>query len=381
MHDRSVLGPAEVTDDVLAGMVAHCQGVDEVELLSSHADIAPYDLEALTTGGRFWVQGRARLGRDEVPYRLFVKVVQSWRRSPLFALVPESLREAALDMLPWRTEPNVYRSDLDARLPDGLALPLCLGVCDLDDESAAIWLMDVQPQPVVWDAARHERAAYLLGRMAASPAVRTVAEATSTRGTSVRGYADGRLAHMVIPALLDEEIWQHPLVAAFDGRLRDDLRAAALAVGDVVDELDTLPVAVAHGDACTRNLLVVDGDDGFVLIDFGFWGQAPVGHDLAQLLLGEVQMGERPAAGLLALEDSCLAAYVRGLHDEGHDAPIDVVRRSHALTMLLFSGLSAIPLEHLGADPTPQLLRVARERAASARFILDLCASTALVSG
>jgi hypothetical protein len=44
--------------------------------------------------------------------------------------------------------------------------------------------------------------------------------------------------------------------------------------------------------------------------------------------------------------------------------------------MVLFSGLSAVPFEHLGAPPTPELHRIAAERAASARFILDLLAET-----
>jgi Ser/Thr protein kinase RdoA (MazF antagonist) len=177
--------------------------------------------------------------------------------------------------------------------------------------------------------------------------------------------------------LLGDEIWAHPLVAhAFDVDLRDRLRAAIAGLPEMLDELDAMPVGTLHGDACTRNLLVERGNDGFVLIDFGFWGRGPFGFDLSQLVLGEVQMGERSAEELPELDRVCLAAYVEGLRDEGTDVPAATVARAHALLALLFSGLSAVPLEHLGEPVTDELLRVARGRAAAARFLLDLVDAT-----
>ena len=62
MHDRSALGPADVDDARLAVLVAAALGVDDVELLSSRAEVVAYDIEALTTAGRYRVTGRARHG-------------------------------------------------------------------------------------------------------------------------------------------------------------------------------------------------------------------------------------------------------------------------------------------------------------------------------
>ena len=379
MANRAVLGSADVSEAALAQMAATSLGCRRAEIVTSHAEEFPYDLPALTTAGRFWVRGTARCdGSAELPFAFFVKVVQSWARSPLFQFVPEHLREMALGSVPWRTEPEVYRSDLGDRLPSGLTMPRALAVIDLDDESAALWLEPVAAQEVAWDLARHERAAYLLGRLAASARVAPVAARSTRAQESARAYAGGRLAHQVLPALRSDEVWAHPLVAAaFDDALRVRLLAAADGVPTMLDELDGLPLGTAHGDACTRNLLVTDGYDGFTVIDFGFWGRMQLGFDLGQLLLGEVQMGERPASELVGLEAACLPAYVRGLRAEGCDAPEAQVRRSQALLMLLFSGLSAIPLEHLPQEPTPELHRIARERAACARFVLDLVDATA----
>jgi hypothetical protein len=378
MHERSVLGPADVSDQELAAMVAESLGVASVDLLSSHAEVATYDLDALTTGGRFWVRGRARIGTRDATYAFFVKVVQSWARSPLFQFIPEEHRAAALELVPWRSEPLIYKSDLAARLPAGLTMPRAYAVIDLDDESAALWLEAVDAAPATWNVENLAHAAYLLGRLAASPDVRRLARVGDVdRKRTVRAYAEGRVALQVVPALRSDDVWNHPLVAAtFDDQIHKDLLRAADALPHIVDELETMPIGTSHGDACTRNLLVSPATTDLVLIDYGFWGEAPIGFDLSQLLLGEVQMGERSATCLGGLEAACLPAYVRGLHDEACDISLEDVRRSHALLMVLFSGVSAVPFEHLGAEPTPELQRIAGERAASARFILDLLAET-----
>jgi hypothetical protein len=378
MSDRAVLGAADVSDAELAAMVARSLGVDAVELVESSAEVAPYDLEALTTAGRYWVRGSARHTDGDSPFCFYVKVVQSWERSPLFAWVPEEMRELALASVPWRREPEVYRSDLASRLPAGLSMPVAYAVVEIDDLSAAIWLQAIDVLDVEWDVDRFAEAAYLLGRLAASRAVAPLG-AIGDVGNVPRGYHGGRLATQVVPALLSEELWKHPLMAAAFGEpLRADLRAAATAMPAYLDELDSMPVGTIHGDACRRNLLVSRAvPHGFVLIDYGFWGRAPLGFDLSQLLIGDVQTGERAASDLPAMEGACLTSYHRGLQDEGVDVDPDRLRRAHALLMLEFAGLTSVPFELLEAPPTDEGLRIATERAAAARFMLDLVADTA----
>ena len=113
------LGAADVSDAQLARMVA--------DLL--HED----DGRAGRLAGR---PGRLRPARDHHrprgmgerprrdrraarPFRFFVKQVQAWERPPLFQHVPEEYREMAVAGVPWKTEAEVYRSDLADRLPDG----------------------------------------------------------------------------------------------------------------------------------------------------------------------------------------------------------------------------------------------------------------------
>ncbi len=376
-RSRALLGAADVPDEQFSALVAEHLGVDHVEVLSCEVSVAEYDIEALTTAGRYWVRGTARHGGAPMPFAFFVKVVQSWTRTPAFAQVPEHLREVAAAGLPWRTEPQIYRSDLARRLPPGFSMPAAHAVVDLDDESAALWLAAIDADTAPWGVATFERAARGLGRFAASAAVAPL----RGRGSHdvVHGYAHGRLEHQVLPALREPRLWEHPSVAdAFDAELRARIMSAAAAVPDLARELGALPLGTAHGDACPRNLLTAKGaPDEFVLIDFSFFCEAPLGFDLSQLLLGEVQLGERSAGELPDLAERCLNAYVEGLRDEGCDASLDDVRRACALVMLLFAGLSAVPVEIAFGMPAPGGAELMRGRAQAARFVLDLVDRTA----
>jgi hypothetical protein len=373
MHDRTLLGPADVDDATLTAMVASSLDARDadVELLDSRVEEFPYDLPAITTGGRYLVSGTVDVDGHRAAYALFVKVVQSWSRSPFFRFVPEELREMAEASVPWRTEALAYRSDLASRLPEGLSMPRALGVFDLDEKSASVWLPRLCVVDRPWDDVRYARAAYLLGRLAASSSVAPLAR-LGERPFTMRDYQFGRLSNQVLPMLRDDGIWQHPLVVAtFGDELRDRLRAAASGADEYVEELMALPHTTGHGDACPNNLLATADSPDFTLIDYGFWNPMPVGSDLTQLLVGDVQIGKRGADDLEVRDELLLASYVEGLRAEGCDIPEETVRRSHAVHLLLMSGLSAVGYEGLQGPPTPDLERAMADRAAIARFALD----------
>jgi thiamine kinase-like enzyme len=158
--------------------------------------------------------------------------------------------------------------------------------------------------------------------------------------------------------------------------VRTRLLGAADRVPAIVEELVAMPEATMHGDACPNNLLPRARTDGFVLIDYGFWNLGPVGFDLGQLLVGDVQDGRRATSELGRIDETILPSYAEGLRAEGWELPESVVRRAHALHLMLFTGLSTLPFEHLEAPPTEELHRVAAERAEIARFSLDLLDAT-----
>jgi hypothetical protein len=212
MEGRDLLGTADVSDDRLARIVADLLGEESVGLLDVHVDPVAYDLPAITTAGRWWVSGHAATPNGATPFRIFVKHVQNWSRSPQFAFVPPEIREMAAASVPWRTEANIYRSDLAERLPEGLSMPRALAVIDIDSLSTSAWLEAIPLREWPWDLDRFKRAAYLLGRLAGSRRVASLAQIDDHQW-SVLDYLNGRFQHQVVPMLQDDALWAHPLLA------------------------------------------------------------------------------------------------------------------------------------------------------------------------
>ena len=372
---RELLGRDDVGDAELATMVAELWDVPSVTLLDSSAETVDYGLDSMLTGARTWVRGHADAGDGPRPYTLFVKRVHHWRHSPLFALVPPEVAEWASTTVPWRSEVLVYGSDLAERLPDGLTMPRAVRIDDRSDDTAVLWLEAVEADTAPWVETTYTRAAHLLGRMSGSPRVAGLA-AIDPQPWLIHYFVSGRLAHTVFPVLSDEDVWRHPAVAEHFGRLRTELARAVGRVDRLAEEYVALPHVAAHGDACPNNLLRHVGDDGFTLIDYGFWRPQPVGYDLSQLLVGEIQVRRLDADDLPQRAEACLAAYAEGLAAEGAPVDPDVLRRSHAVCLMLFNGMPSIPVEALGEDDQDAVAHHVAQRAGVARYALDVLART-----
>lgn len=376
---REVLGSDDVTDAELEAMVADLWDLPSVRLHDSTAEPVAYDVPSILTGARSWVRGHATTGddadADAREFTLFVKRVHNWRHSPAFAGVPPEIGAWAAASLPWRAEPLVYASDLRERLPEGLTMPRGLRVEERPDDTAVIWMEAVAAEPVAWDAGDSVRAARLLGRLSASRAVAELA-GIDPQPWHVESFVAGRLAYTVLPGLHDDATWRHPAVAAHFGDLRDGLLAAARHLDVLAHEFASARHLASHGDACPNNLLRRSGDAGFTLIDFGFWRPQPVGFDLAQLLVGDIQIGRQDADDLPERAAACVASYVAGLSDEGLDVSPQEVRRAHAVSLMLFNGLPSLPLERLDDPDEAALDHWSCQRAAIARYSLAVLADT-----
>lgn len=359
-------------------LVGRSLGRQPVEVSNVTVSDVPYDLPALTTQSRNRVRGTATSDGVATEFSIFVKVLQSWSRSPFFELVPDELRELALVQLPWTVEPLAYRTNLRDALPPGLTMPQTYEVIDLDSLSSAIWVEDIDDVvKTIWTVDHYRRAAFLLGRFASrasiAEAIRPLDPVIQPAG--VRSYVDGRVSGQVAPALLDDEVWRHPLVDRYFATQRSRLLKLIQELPELVDEVESLPGGIAHGDGCNRNLMISASRPDLVMIDFGFLRYAPLGFDLGQLLLGEVQTGERPADNLESEWSACLGAYVEGIRQEGNQADLADVGRASAICMAIFNGLSAVPFEVLEQRPgglEPLLIN----RAKMAQFTLDLLDAT-----
>ncbi len=389
---HEVLDGDDVTDAVLAQIVAALWQVPTVTLLDTTAEPVAYDVPSILTGARTWVRGHADDGTGPRDFTLFVKRVHNWRHSPAFASVPPEIAEWAAASLPWRAEPLLYASDLADRLPEGLTMPRGLRVEERSDETAVLWLEAVACDPLPWTYDDSVRAARLLGRLAGSARVAPLA-GIDTQEWDIQSFVQGRLAHTVLPGLHDDTTWRHPAVAEHFGDLRDSLVAVAGRLDALATEFAASLHLTAHGDACPNNLLRRAGDPGFTLIDFALWRPQPVGFDLAQLLVGDIQIGRQDVADLPERAEACVGAYVAGLADESVHVPLEQVRRGYAVSLMLFNGLPSLPTEMLqeeaaldAAGGVTEEFRTAfdhwaQQRSGIARHALDVLQRTEPTTG
>ncbi len=137
-----------------------------------------------------------------------------------------------------------------------------------------------------------------------------------------------------------------------------------------------MPQLAAHGNACPNNLLVRPGGKGFTLIVFSFFRMMPVGFDLGQLLIGDVQIGNRPVDDLETRGNLLVNSYVGGLAEEGLVVDAGLVERSYALQLALFGGLTSLPVELLDCEPTDQVRSLIHARARVAAYSMRLLEKT-----
>lgn len=365
MTGRAALGPVDVDDETLAEMLSADGIVD------SHVEDVDYGQTTLTTGNRWWVSGTARQDGADVPFGLFVKVVQSPLRSPAMADIPPQFHEMIADALPWHIEPNAYRSDLALRVPDGMRIPRAYRVAEIDDESCALWLDAVDHDENPWDLDRYRDAAAILGRFAGSAEVAAMdQELTHPAGPQqARIYFEKRLSDQFVSAYEEGGVWHHPVVAAhFDGALRGRLMSLIAAAPELIDEIEKLPQLNAHGDAAPQNLLVIP--DGFCVIDWGFWCRSALGFDLSQLVYSEIDLDRSDASAFRDIQAASLAGYREGLADEGIEIGESELERAHTIQLAIAHGISSVPLERLGGEPSAVEASV-RARATVLKHVLD----------
>jgi Phosphotransferase enzyme family len=362
-------------EDEIPGLARSVLGRPRADVRDWWVDDVAYQIGSPTTAGLFRAWGVAVDGNRILPWSIFVKVLQAWRHQSLVAALPPELRRLLPTDRTWRYEAEVYRSNLDRALPEGLRPPRLYHHQQLDDDRIALWMRDVPTTSAPWDHDRFRRAALLLGRMAGRSTLGDLLPKHDTELPSwIRLYTLGRLQPFAFPALERDELWRHPLLAGLADRgLRSDLRELARRVPMLLDALDELPRVAAHGDACPQNLLVAEDDpDGFVVVDWTMAGPAAVGFDLGQLLVGLAHDGVLDVAHLPEVHEVILPAYAGGLADEGLPVDIEQVRFGFDAAMAVRSAFTALPLEHLDGPPTDELARLLDARVELTRYLVDL---------
>ena len=372
--ELAAMTSAEPDAALLGEVVRGALRDDAAEVRTALAVPTGYAYTSIATGGLFRVTGTAATAGGTRPWSVFVKVLHHPRHWQLIDLIPPAAAADIKALFPWRAELET-RAQVLPVLPDGLRVPEIYRVADLGDDRLAVWMEDIDVDDDPWRDATYARAAFLLARLAARRVPGTAAGTSDLPpGLAVRKVVEPR-APVLAGLVADDAVWTHPMVRDHvDPALRADLSRALDRLPGLLAEMATLPSSLPHGDAAPVNLLRPRRETGsFVAVDWSFGCQLPLGHDLGQLLVGEVERGAMDPSRLPGLLDDVLVpAYVDGLGAEGLTLDAAVVRRGAVCSSLgprtLFG---AFPFEQVG-EPVPPDGGVLDRRAGLARFVVDL---------
>ncbi len=367
--------PDELVDPVVLRDVARTVLADEgAEVTGVRARSTGYDFTSIATGGLYRVTGTATGGHGEQPWSAFVKLLHHPRHWRQIDHLPPAAAAEIKELFPWRDELDAREQVLPV-LPPGLRVPDVYAVVALGDDRLTWWMEDIDADDAPWPDEAYARAAHLLARLAARRTPGSAAGASDLpAGFAVRKVVDSR-APLLAGVLDDDALWGRPVVAeVVDDDFRADLHRAVGLLPGLLDEMDTLPTALPHGDAAPVNLLRPRDEPGtYVAVDWSFRCQLPLGHDLGQLLTGEVERGRMEPARLPGLLAVVEPAYVDGLAAEGLDVSRATVRRGMVCSSLGPRSLpAAFPVEHLDGPEDDAHVAFLRRRAGLGRWVLDL---------
>jgi len=312
--------------------------------------------------------GLARKGREEVPWRLILKVS-----------APTPGRENPDGGSYWRREADLYGTDTLSRLGEGVRAPACHGSEIIDGRLAWVWLAELEDLLTRWPFARWGEVARRLGRFngahtPGSVAVFAPEAAASLSGERLRATVERHepLLARIVAGADDPRVnhwWPRPIV----DRIVDlwDRRRP------LCDMLVALPRGLVHGDAIRRNLFT-DARGDVVAIDWECAGFAALGEEVGQLLSVATAFFDAETEDLPRLDDLIFASYLEGLRDvgwRGNECAVRFAYCAHAALRNIFNAVgTALANEAQQAHAVQRFSHpdqeLARRRAEARPFLL-----------
>jgi hypothetical protein len=376
LEELTALGVARPGGAMLDTIVGSILKDPDARLGSVQVAVVDYDFGSISTAALHRVSGTARSRGRTVTWSAFVKTLQHPRHWPHLGTLPPDVATEMLQLFPWQAELETRRQVLPV-LPRGLRVPDIYYLDDLGNDRVAVWMEDIDVDPNPWPIETYAHCARLLGLLAARRTPDQPAGFSDLPvGFAVRKLVESRRP-VLTAVLADGCMWTDPQVRSLvdPGYYRDLIRLHD-GLPALLDEMDLLPQTLAHGDAAPANLLRPRAEPGvFVAIDWSFGSPLPVGHDLGQLLVGDVEGDVVDPAMLPAIHEAILPAYCAGLDAGGLRVPVDAVRRGYVGGLACRTAPFTFPFERLAGPLTEDLVAFLRRRARLGRFLLDLVLS------
>jgi hypothetical protein len=285
-------------------------------------------------------------GALEQEWRTILKVVSLPDLSGTPLDIDGYIREPS-DWNYWKREVLARRCGLLERFEHPVRPVRCWATDDVDETTAWLWLEELDPSTDGQTRSLSELAAmaYDLGAFAAQGGsmVGDVLSLSWAARDWVRGWTSTFLGLSGAHALTHPGCWTHPLLR---DRVPESTRQALMDVinsrEQMCSRLGALPATVAHHDPKASNLFRERTTTGerTVVIDWGFFGTAPIGADLGHHVALNVCVDSVHPREAVEHDRLATDAYLAGLRDFGWRGDEADVRfaaaASGSLQMLVF---------------------------------------------
>ncbi len=288
-------------------------------------------VSAVSGGGVYLFQGMCVDRGETLPWSVVLKI------SPPFG--DGATHEEPSSPVYWKRELLVYKSDLLATLPDGLAAPRCHGTRVLEGKTTWLWLEYVEDvHRSSWPLERYGLAARHLGRFNGQYLTeRPIPNLPWLARKGLRQEQERRRRNAFMTTIR-EELDQGGLAPELTPSLVEDSLAFLERQDTYLGMLDRLPQTLGHRETFKRNLLArrdAFGCDQTVLLDWTHVGLGPLGEDLSSLVFYTLLFRDVESSDFGVLAEASYEGYLEGLRDVGWRGDPQLVQLGYTLTAAL----------------------------------------------
>lgn len=259
------------------------------------ADYQTKKLDGGTVGDVYLVSGRAEtVNGCKKPYNIILKTQQKWERQG--------------DVLSWRREYDLYRSDLAKAFVRSFRWPQCYyAKMNEEENETQIWLEYIQGiSGLDLTGEMYERSAFELGRfqgklyLEQSHLIEKLTNLSSIDFT--KSYYNYYRS--------EQEVYDY--IRSQRCEIPKHLQEMLVNVDEKADQIwlriEKLPIVLCHRDFWVTNIFYTDGN--IVLIDWDTTGWGYMGEDIASLIADEADVDH-----MVEYYQKCVPAYYKGISE------------------------------------------------------------------
>ena len=323
------LSPSLLNINRITNIACFALSVPEATVSSWHCAPIAYANVGGDSRGLFRINGTATTSGQRCNWTVILKV---------FRPLPDGSTTSVVSNHYWKREALAYTSGLVTKLPEGVRVPRCYDVEEMEDGSLWLWMEEVQSDVAPpWPLSRFRLAAYHLGLLNGQYLVpHSLPQYEWLSNSMTRAWAEENA--YTISLIEQTEVWEvPPLCLTFTQPVRERLLHLWDERETFYETLASLPTTLCHHDVGHRNLFssrTRTGVEQTMLIDWELVGYGAVGEELGNLFAPALINFEVEQAQAQELANALLDGYTEGLNATGWQGDVQMVRLGFAISAI-----------------------------------------------